>query len=336
MRRAHHHLLGIDIPFVELEPGAHRGSDANDMTTEAESSQPAVSCVIAAFHRPDSLTRLLALLAHPAIEVIVVNIGDDPEIATLAGLRAVGLPGNPGYAVAVNLGVRAANSPVIVFMNDDLEIDAESVLELAAPVREGWADVNLPCVVDADGRREPTITALVTPANLLKEWLLLPDHPNLLGRWFRGIQKWRAPSHAERIDAGAATVVATKTKLLLDEPLPEQYFLYFEESEWFWRLQRRGSRVMYDPEVCARHTGGRDDVRPVKSRLLARNAVRCVRRTQGRGSASIAWPIVVLWNLRLVIVDQIRSWGGSEAAAGRMSARLQGLRAAVVAWKEIR
>lgn len=302
----------------------------------AGGAQPEVSCVVIAFHRPELLARLLDLLTHPAIEVIVVNVGDDPEISTLAQPRVIALPGNPGYAAAVNLGVLAVRSGVVVFMNDDLEIDADAVLELAAPVREGWADVNLPCVVDKDGYREPTISALVTPANLAKEWLLLPDHPNLLRCWFRGIQKWRAPVQPERIDAGAATVVATTTQLMLDEPLPEQYFLYFEESDWFWRLHRRGSRVMYDPRVRARHTGGRDDVRPLKSQLLARNAVRCVRRTQGRGSASIAWPIVVLWNLRLVLVDQIRSWRGSKVAAARVPARLHGLRAAVGAWKEIR
>ena len=301
----------------------------------AETVHTVVSCVIAAFHRPNPLARLLDLLRHPLIEVIVVNIGDDPEIAALAGPRVVGLPGNPGYAVAVNLGVRAASSQVVVFMNDDVEIDADRILRLVAPVREGLADVNLPCVVDAEGSREPTIAALVTPASLVKEWLLLPDHPNMLGPWFRGTQKWRAPAQMERIDAGAATVVATTTKLLLEEPLPEEYFLYFEESEWFWRLHRRGWRVMYDPGVSARHTGGRDDVRAIKSRLLARNAVRCVRRTQGRGSASIAWPVVVLWNLRLVIVDQIRSWVGSEVAAARVPARHQGLRAAVGAWREI-
>ena len=48
--------------------------------------------------------------------------------------------------------------------------------------------------------------------------------------------------------------------------------------------------VELHPDAVCVHDGGRDDVRPDKSRLLARNAVRCIRRTQGRRSAALAVP----------------------------------------------
>ena len=31
--------------------------------------------------------------------------------------------------------------------------------------------------------------------------------------------------------------------------LEEEYFLYWEESEWFWRLRERGAVVEYRPEI---------------------------------------------------------------------------------------
>ena len=68
-----------------------------------------------------------------------------------------------------------------------------------------------------------------------------------------------------------------------------------------------------------------------KQRLLARNAVRCVRRTQGRFAAARAWPVVVLWQLRLLVVDTLRMLGGRQNRAG---ARLAGVGAALGAWRE--
>jgi len=302
------------------------------MTVEA----PAATCVVVAYHKAGALVGLLADLRHPRIEIVVVNVDDDPDVSAVAGALAVPLAGNPGYAAAVNAGARLAAAPVVVFLNDDVRVRASAVLALASVVSSGQADVVLPCVVDGDGRRAPTIAALPTPANLFWEWFLLPDRrPAVLRGRMTGVQKWRSPKGREPIEAAAAALVATSGAWLRRVPLPEAYFLYWEESDWFCQLKRAGARVVYDPGVVVGHAGGRSDVRPLKSRLLARNAVRCVRRTQGRRAAALAWVVVILWNLRLVTVDGARGLAGSAAAAERLPARVTGLRAALVAWTEL-
>lgn len=294
------------------------------------------TCVVVAFHRPEKLAALLPRLRDPRIEVVVVNVEDDRDVAAIAGDLALALPGNPGYAAAVNAGAHRAGAPTVVFLNDDVDLGADAVLALAGAVSSGEADVVLPCIVDGEGRREPTIAALPSPASLFCEWFLLPDRPpaGLRGRTV-GVQKWRAPVVPERVDAASAAVVATSTALLRTHPLPEDYFLYWEESDWFWRLKTAGARVLYDPGVVVVHLGGRDDVRPAKSRLMARNAVRCVQRTQGRRAALLAWPVVVLWNLRLAVVDGVRQFTGSPTDGSRFPARAAGLRAAALAWREL-
>lgn len=300
------------------------------------STTPRVTCVVVAFHRPESLARLLPRLSCPDVEVVVVNVENDPVVAEVAAGLAVPLTANLGYAAAVNLGARLAHGPVVVFLNDDVRVGVDAVLSLAATVASNEADVVLPRVLDGDGLWEPTIAALPRPLTLFREWFLLPDQPpTFLRRRPSGVQKWRAPVVPERIDAAAATVVAVSAALLREIPLPEDYFLYWEESDWFWRLKAAGRRVLYDPRVTVQHVGGRADVRPDKSRLLARNAVRCVRRTQGRPAALLAWPVVVLWNLRLVAVDGLRSLAGSPPAAARFRARTGGLAAALLAWREV-
>ena len=237
---------------------------------------------------------------------------------------------NRGYAAAVNAGASAACGDVVVFANDDVLLGVDAVQRLAHTVRGGTSDAALPRIVGRDGYDGGTPLALPTPDRLLVEWALLPDRPVPLLRKRLTVEKWRRPERTERVRAGTAAVVAVRADLLRDAPLPEEYFLYWEEVEWFWRLQELGAYVVLVPDVTVVHDGGRDDIRPEKSRLLARNAVRCVRRTQGVRAALLAYGVVVLWNLRLLLGDVVRAkpWG-------RLAARLAGLQAALGSWIEV-
>jgi GT2 family glycosyltransferase len=295
---------------------------------------PDIACVVVAYHRPDALGRLLSALEHPRIARVVVNVEDDTDVSRLA-LRhrclEIGIP-NLGYAAALNRGVSRVSAETVVLMNDDVLVEAGAAISLADRARDGGRVV-LPSLVDLQGQREPTLQAFASARSLLLEWALSPDRPP---RWLSGrhLQKWRSPTKSTLVEAGAATVVAAPVATLRIHPFPEEYFLYWEDTEWFWRLRQAGIEVEFVPDVQVLHTGGRVDVRPEKSRLMARNAVRCVRRTRGAVSAAVAWPVVILWNLRLVIVDLCRRTVGG-APPERVAARLAGLRASLAAWREI-
>src|SRR5260221_10677108 len=107
---------------------------------------PRVSCIVVAFHRPASLERLLNGISHTEVEVVVANVGDDPSVRAVAAesTRVIGVAGNPGYAAAVNRAVLEVSADVVVFMNDDVVIDATTLLALAAEVTEGRTDVAVP------------------------------------------------------------------------------------------------------------------------------------------------------------------------------------------------
>ena len=190
------------------------------------------------------------------------------------------------------------------------------------------ADVAAPLVVGADGCPDAWSSALPTPGRLFLEWALLPDEPVRLLRRLP-VEKWRRPTRPERVEAVTGALLVTRTALLRQRPLPEEYFLYWEESAWFHALARWGKVVVLDPTVRVTHLGGRADVRPEKSRLMARNAVRCVQRTQGRSAAAAAWPVVVLWQLRLWVTAWLRRDRQLSAA------RRAGVAAAVLAYREL-
>jgi GT2 family glycosyltransferase len=267
-------------------------------------------------------------------QIVVANVENDADVAAVArDVTHVPIEANVGYAAAVNAGVRAATGIAVAFMNDDVVVEPGDLQRLALLVTGSDADVAVPQVVDATGEVERTIAALPTPATLAREWLLLPDQPLGTARRTR-VEKWRLPVVVEEVSAASAMLVVTRREVLERHPLPEAYFLYWEEAEWFWWLREAGLRTVYEPAARCVHVGGRREVRSDKSRLLARNAVRCVRRTQGRLAALAAWPVVVLWNLRLVVSDAVRLPAGRTGAA-RVAARLAGLGAAAAALAEV-
>jgi GT2 family glycosyltransferase len=296
-----------------------------------------VTLGIVAYRRPGALRSLLSRVTGGPSEVLVVNVDGDPDVSAVvrayASVREIVIA-NRGYAAGVNAIAREARRQIVVFANDDVEMCRGAVERLASPIRRGDADVVVPQLVGADGAIEPTVRALPTLRSLFVEWALLPDRPNPLVGRLAGVQKWRRPSRAARIEAATAAVVATRRDLLRDEPLPEEYFLYWEELEWFWRLRERSAIVQLDGLTQVTRWPGRDDQRAEKSVLMARNAVRCVRRTQGRTRARLALPIVVLWQLRLVMTAGIRARSVEEPRR-LLDARLAGLSAAF-AWKELR
>jgi GT2 family glycosyltransferase len=293
--------------------------------------------VVVAYHRPASLRRLLAGVHAggragdgTAPRVVVVNVDADADVAAVGDEFAATVvsTSNRGYAAAVNRGRLEVRDAITVFAGDDLQVDRTSVHRLVAAVATGEADAAAPRIVDGDGRDEGSVRALPTPGRLLVEWAMTSDRPRPADH---GVQKWRRPTVTQRVEAFDAALVAVRTSVLVEHPLPEEYFLYWEELDWCWQLRAAGCRAVVVPEAVVHHAGGRTDVRADKQRLLARNAVRCVYRTQGRWAAVRAWPVVVLWQTRLLVVDVARRLLGR---GDRVDARLAGVRAAFGAWRE--
>lgn len=273
---------------------------------------PDTACVIVAFHRLALLRRLLERLAHPRLEVIVVNVEDDAEVARVQGATVLPTSSNVGYAAGVNLGGARASSDVVVFMNDDVSLGAAAALEMGDRIRSGRADVVVPLVEGEDGELE---LADKIPYGLV-ERMQLRAAP--------------VPVEPTPIDAAWAPIVAVRAELLRQVPMPEDYFLYGEELEWFFRLRQRDARVELLPSVRVLHFGGTKVVRADKSRLMARNSVRCVRRIAGRGAALAVWPRVIAWQLRLLLGSVLRRQGREVSRA-----HAAGVLAAVAAWREL-
>lgn len=304
------------------------------VTPGSSTSRPRLvpsSAVVVAFHRPDVLRRLGAALAGDVDEIIIVNVEADPEVTRVVGeVGAIEIASddNVGFGAAINLGVSCAHGDVVVVCNDDIVPEDGAVVRLVRGAARGA--VMFPVLVGPSGALEAGAMALPTPWKLLIEWALLPDRPmRLLARLIK-VEKWKAIVGVTKVDAASAAMFAAPRRLLTDCPIPDTYFLYWEEIDWCWQLRTRDQSLYVDADARVFHGGGRDDVRADKSRLMVRNAVRCVRSTQGRARAALVVPVVVLWSLRLLVSDLVVGAGSQ-----RRAARLAGLRAALMSWQEI-
>jgi GT2 family glycosyltransferase len=301
-----------------------------------------LTLVVVAYHREAALARLLDSAASQAQRIVVVNVEDDPgvrEVAADRGVNVLPLMSNVGYAAAVNAGVAEVKTALVAFANDDLELAPGCLAAMVDAVSRG-ADVAVPRLYRPDGQIEASIARLVTPAALLGEWVLLPDNPpDFLPRQIVQrvqVEKWRRPSGTERIDAAEAALVVARTAVLREHPLPEVYFLYWEEHEWFHRLRAAGLTVLYVAGASATHAGW-TELNAQKSQLLAINAMRCLNRTGGRRAAALGWPVVVAWWGRLFAVDLLRlAVHRSPDQKARLRTRWAGFLAACGAWHWVR
>lgn len=300
---------------------------------------PEATChglIVVAYHRADSIAALLQSAVSSTTEVVVVNVDGDAEVA--AAVRRVRPRAtvincdNRGYAASVNLGVRATTADIVTVCNDDLEFLPGAHDALIAFAEE-VGGVVAPQIVDACGRRVPSIYPHPGLVTLLWEWAILPDHPPVnIARPLA--VKWSAPTVPTTVPGVSGAVFTCARTTLARFPLPEQYFMYWEERDWFAHLARAGVKVRYQPQARVRHEGGSDDMRPEKNRLIVRNSVRCIRSLYGRSAALAALPIVVLWQLRLVLQT------GAQVLIGRrpvtdLKIRCSGLAAALLASAEI-
>jgi GT2 family glycosyltransferase len=224
-----------------------------------------------------------------AVEWIVVDNGSDPgERERLAALPARLLdPGrNLGFAGGVNLGVAGSSAEAILVMNPDVIVLPGCVGALLAELGAGAAvagpsfywdagrRLRLP-PSEARRRREELLAALALRGGGWARWARR--------RWRRHARRhWRAtrplPSYAL---AGALLAIARAAWQEVG-PFDDGFPLYFEETDWLKRAERRGLVARYVPAAQAVHlydqSAGRE---PRAAAWFGESALRFRRRHYG-------------------------------------------------------
>ena len=221
-----------------------------------------VVAVIVTYYSAGQIEECLRSLRGVA-EIVVVDNGSKDETCKIVRRTApeatlIMNSSNHGFAGAVNQGIAATNSPLVLLLNPDCHVRTplDAMVESCLRTRVGAAGGKL---VDAKGapQRGFNVRALPTPAALAAECLGLnrmwPSNP--LNRRYRRLDLDSGESQYVEQPAGAFLMVRREVLEsigYLDEAF---YPLWFEDVDLCARILRAGCKIRYTPECEATHYG---------------------------------------------------------------------------------
>jgi len=247
-----------------------------------------LSVVIVTYNSGDTVMRCLeSLEVHPPsvpFETIVIdNASSDgtpdrvrerfPRVSVVADTV------NRGYSKGVNGGMRQAAGRYILVLNPDVEVTEGSIDRLVSFMdghpRTGIAGSKL---IWPDGRVQPSCRSFYT-------FRALVLRRTFLGRLFpraRALREHLMSDYdhetARRVDwvLGGCMIVRREA---LDEvgPMDERFFLYFEDTDWCYRMQQHGWEVWYVPGSVMIHRWERSSARSVLSRPFVNHLLSMMR-----------------------------------------------------------
>ena len=242
--------------------------------------KPLISLITVNYNGLDLTCALLESLkanVSEDIETIVVDNGSKNDEAEEIRKRypevnAIRSERNLGFAGGNNLGAEAATGDYLFFINNDTEILDNNILALTdAFTRNPEAGIVCPKIRFWDGERRIQFAGY-TP---MKGIAMKND---LVG--FNCIDDGTFDKAAESPFAHGAAMMVSRKAFEDVGPMPECYFLYFEELDWSNMFTRKGWKILYEPSFTVFHkesaTTGRES--PLRSYYMQRNRQLFARR----------------------------------------------------------
>jgi GT2 family glycosyltransferase len=272
---------------------------------------PSVTAIVVAFDSAHVLPDCLAALAREGVPVIVVDNGSSDETAAMAeslGARVIRNGRNEGFGRAMNIGVRAAETPFCLLTNPDLVYEPGAVAALLAAA-ERWPDAGLlaPRIVEPDGRFFWQARSLLSP------YLQNPG-----GRLSLPEGDCCAP-----FLSGAALLIRRDLFLGLGGFDPD-LFLFYEDDDLCRRVAESGRSLIHVHAAVARHARGKSTA-PRKGRIF--NARW--HMAWSRGYVSRKWGLAGD-SLSTALVNSLKALGGTLLLNRRLMERYGG--SAAGAW----
>lgn len=214
---------------------------------------PPVSIITVNLNGKDYLNVLLdsiAQLDYPQekLEVILVDNGSADGSAEFVAsnypkVKVIKNDYNTGFAVANNMGAKAAGGDYIAFLNNDTKVDSQWLTELLRPV---YKDSETVCVgskvLSYDGQKLDFAGGMI----------------NFEGKGFQ--VDFGLPKDEDIHDQYAYLPFVNGGAMLVDRKVflssggfDEDFFAYYEDVDFGWRLWVLGYRVVFAPKSIVYH-----------------------------------------------------------------------------------
>jgi rhamnosyltransferase len=244
--------------------GMPETKDCTSPDERLEERRVAICCIVVCY-RPDvaQLICLCRVVLADGATVVVVDNSEIPHLRpdTLPdGCTLITLGCNSGIGHALNVGAAralAAGAAVIVFFDQDSNVDPGLLKRLAASIQPGIPEIVSPLCVDA--RTNAALPAL----RLSGYGMSRPVH--------RADLSSRYPVDIV-ISSGTA---ATREVFDLAGPFDESLFIDFVDTEWCLRCRARQIPIYVVPTAVMRHSIGSRHFRFGPLTILVHGSTRC-------------------------------------------------------------
>lgn len=174
-------------------------------------------------------------------EIVLVDNGSIDGTAALIGkkhptVRIIALPGNIGFGPAANLGIQGSKYPLVLLMNDDMELAPGFIGPMSRHFSDPAVFAVAPKMILNDDRRGGRTTA-VFRRGLIEMKVAVDDRRN-------------------NLLVGGAGLFRRQHLLALGGFDPLFVPFYWEDSDLCFRAWRRGWRLLYEPKSEVFHNHG--------------------------------------------------------------------------------
>ena len=191
---------------------------------------------------------MLAQQLDGGFEVIVVDNGSTDDSSTFLrtrfpAVRVLQAGRNLGFAGGNNLGMRGAHGTYLVLLNNDTS------------VRPGWLAALIQ-VADADpqiGAVTAKLLFKLTPGVIQNAGILLLSDGSGADRGFHEPDTGQYDQRQEVFGACGASALYRREMIADVGMLDETFFMYYEDTDWAWRMRLRGWKVVYEPAAIVDH-----------------------------------------------------------------------------------
>lgn len=242
-----------------------------------------------------ALTALYAACDPARDEVFVVDNGssdDSPDMIErdFPAVQLIRNRCNNGFARANNQAIARAQGEFVVLLNNDAFLAPDTLSRFESVFRtRPRAAVVAGQLVDAEGNRQRSSGRIPTALDELG-----------LG-FLKGKRRTADPGSLAEVETVVGACMAVRSAAIRDAgSLDNDFFFYFEETEWCQRFRRYGWQILLEPAAQVTHLKGastRGKRRGAQIEML-RSRLRFYRKTM---NAPLALLVTVVRLTRLVI-----------------------------------
>ena len=242
---------------------------------------------------------------HTALECVVVDNGSsDGSLEWLArewpAVRVVAHADNQGFAAGANAAAAAATGEVVAFLNNDCRVAPTWLRTLIEALRGAAATAAGSCLLDWDGARIDFDGAAMN----------FHGHGSNRG-WGRAYVPGTARLPEPALFACGGAMAVERTRFLAAGGFDAEYFAYFEDVDFGWRLWVLGERVVYVSAALAYHRHHGSGMDPTRWRfLLERNALASLFKNYDAANLEVVLPAA-----RVLLAARGQAARGAEADA---------------------